>query len=541
MKPEDRERIVSDVVGRILDREMRLAADDPSRLEEVIAETIYHELARLKREKSTPETAKETATLKKLRGRLLRVSETEKRDILKGMIRRFVNEVLGNFSPRVYQLSTRVIPAGLSLLLNALSPKRMLSNLPHLPDFQEQIRLKGEIAQIRSLMDKGTLILTPTHSSNLDSLVVGYSLFALGLPPFVYGAGLNLFANPFLSFFMNNLGAYKVDRKKKAPLYKEVLKEYSTCSLELGYPNLFFPGGTRSRSGAVEQKLKLGLLGCGLRAYINNLRAGKAKPRVYIVPCTLSYEMVLEAETLVDDFLKEKGKNRYIITDDEFSRPRKVLNFIQSLFALDSHIEITFSTALDPLGNRVDMQGNSLDPKGRPIDLARFVHDLDGKPATSAQRDREYTRELGEAVAQAYLRDNVLMSTHLAAYATFSVLVEINDQLSLFKLLRTGGIYESVPVADVVSRLKSLLQVVEDLMARGRVRLDEDLDGLPAEDILALALKYFGSYYSGNPAIERKGNRLFARQMNLLYYYSNRLQGYGINSLLERRNEVGAP
>ena len=36
-------------------------------------------------------------------------------------------------------------------------------------------------------------------------------------------------------------------RRKKAPIYKDVLKQYATVSLELGYHNLFFPGGTRSR------------------------------------------------------------------------------------------------------------------------------------------------------------------------------------------------------------------------------------------------------------------------------------------------------
>ena len=111
---------------------------------------------------------------------------------------------------------------------------------------------------------------------------------------------------------MQNLGAYKVDRKKKAALYKEVLKEYATCSIEMGYHNLFFPGGTRSRSGAVEARLKKGLLGTSVTAYANALKDGRPRPNVYIVPCTLSYKLVLEAETLIDDHLKAVGKSRFI-------------------------------------------------------------------------------------------------------------------------------------------------------------------------------------------------------------------------------------
>ena len=75
------------------------------------------------------------------------------------------------------------------------------------------------------------------------------------------------------------------------PLYKRVLKEYATMTLELGYDNLFFPGGTRSRSGAIERYLKLGLAGVGVRSYVNNLRNGRASPNIYFVPVTLSFSV----------------------------------------------------------------------------------------------------------------------------------------------------------------------------------------------------------------------------------------------------------
>ena len=41
-----------------------------------------------------------------------------------------------------------------------------------------------------------------------------------------------------------------------------------------------------------------------------------APRRIYIVPVTINYRLVLEAETLIADYLAEAGKHRYIITDD---------------------------------------------------------------------------------------------------------------------------------------------------------------------------------------------------------------------------------
>ena len=123
----------------------------------------------------------------------------------------------------------------------------------------------------------------------MDSIAIGWALHHLGLPPFLYGAGLNLFDNPVMGFFLNNLGAYRVDRKKQNGLYKKVLKTFSVVALEVGYNNLFFSGGPDHAPAVLESKLKLGLLGTGLEAYIGRLRSGRIRPHVYVVPCTISY------------------------------------------------------------------------------------------------------------------------------------------------------------------------------------------------------------------------------------------------------------
>src|SRR5438445_544979 len=127
----------------------------------------------------------------------------------------------------------------------------------------------GEIDVARACAERGTIVVTPTHSSNMDSPAIGLGLVRAHLPPCTYGAGKNLFTNPFISFFMRNLGAYRVDRRLRFELYNDVLKEYSTVLLERGYHSLFFPGGTRCRSNIVEKSLKLGLLGTTVTAYKN--------------------------------------------------------------------------------------------------------------------------------------------------------------------------------------------------------------------------------------------------------------------------------
>ena len=64
---------------------------------------------------------------------------------------------------------------------------------------------------------------------------------------------------------------------------------------------------------------------------------------------------MLEASTLIDDWLAEAGKARYIIVDDEFSRWERWRDYLRGLLSLDLDIHIRFGQPLDSLGNPVDV------------------------------------------------------------------------------------------------------------------------------------------------------------------------------------------
>ncbi|MCA9628535.1 MAG: 1-acyl-sn-glycerol-3-phosphate acyltransferase, partial [Myxococcales bacterium] len=470
MRPEDRERIQLEVTSRVLERHMALAATGPDYLATLINDTIYHERRRLERDPPKGDEASFYAGLAK---RLPRASQLEHKQMLEEMLRRFAAEVVGNFDERVYRLSTSVVPTGLSLLLKASSaagPRDLLS-MDGISVVRDHIEVQGEVEHVKSLLNKGTLMVVPTHSSHLDSIVLGYAAHLLELPPLLYGAGLNLFTNPLISFFMNNLGAYRVDRKKSASIYKEVLKEYATVALEMGYHNLFFPGGTRSRSGSVESHLKKGLLGTSVTAYVNNLKHDRIRPNVYIVPCTISYDLVLEAETLIDDHLKEMGKSRYIIEDDEFSKPRRILNFMSEIASLDGRIAVTFAKPLDIVGNYVDLEGRSLDPRGRVVETKSYVL-RNGVPEHDHQRDQEYTQEIADAVVRGLRRNNVVMSTNIVAFSLMRMLRQKNPNTDLYRLLRTGGNIPSFPHGEVVHETAA---TIDSVNAAGQPRLAEEV------------------------------------------------------------------
>jgi glycerol-3-phosphate O-acyltransferase len=259
----------------------------------------------------------------------------------------------------------------------------------------------------------------------------------------------------------------------------------------------------------------------GLPAYVHNLRAGKERPDVFVVPCTINYPLVLEAETLIEDHLAEAGKSRYIIEDDAFSDPRRILDFITKLLSLQSMIRIVVSTPLDVFGNRVDEEGRSLDARDRPIDRMRYVLRGD-EPVLDDQRDVEYTRELARSVLAAFTRDTVICSTHVLADAMLGLLFERNPGVEFYRLLRTGGRFPSFSTVLVYERIERLLVELRAAASAGRVRLDPIVE---RGDVLVVAndaLAHLSSYHR-RPAALRRGDRLMHEDRALLLYYRNRL------------------
>jgi len=510
----DRERILSLVEQRIYDRCVEAARNggEQARLEYVLNDIAYQEMQRLGGRKE----GRDYRRWRDVANRLGDMSEGDKQDTLRQLIHRYALDIVGNFDPRVYRFASGVIPHFFGVAFQPLSVTRGLRGARTLA---ERVRVEGELDVVRACCERGTLIVAPTHSSNMDSIVLGYALQQAGLPPVTYGAGKNLFTNPLISFFMYNLGAYRVDRRLRFQLYKDILKEYSTVILERGYHSLFFPGGTRSRSNLVESRLKLGLLGTALGAYQNRLRSAHNARPFYVVPATINYHLVLEAETLIEDHLAEVGKSRYIIDDDEFTRIGRLNDFLRRTLALDESVVIRLGRPLDVFGHQVDDRGESLDRRGRLVDPSTYVRGADGEVVADAQRDSVYTRLLGEQLATAFRRETIFMTTHLVSRALFDALARRAGTTDIYRLLRLGKAEAMVAVDDVCRGVDAvrdaLLRDPSGGMVPGKVR---DMTTLEVVDD---GLRALGEYHT-TPVARRTGQTVRIDDMRLLFYYRNR-------------------
>jgi len=295
--------------------------------------------------------------------------------------------------------------------------------------------------------------------------------------------------------------------------------------IERGYHSLFFPGGTRSRSNLIENRLKLGLMGSAISAFAHNQSRGVDR-RVFFVPTTINYALTLEAETLVEDWLKAEGKARYIIEDDEFSRLDRWVAFLRKVLGMQAACVVRFGAPVDPFGNPVDADGGSIAPGGQKIDPASYVRRR-GRPTLDDARDAAYTRDLGEVLVRRFRRETVLMSTALVAHVLWRRIVAHSPRADLFSRLRMRG-EVSMSKDDVVREVAELRDRLAELQAEGEVRLNGWLAEAEPEAIVTRALRVWNGYHT-RLAAKDVGSDIVAEDPTLLLYYQNRLVPFAVD------------
>ena len=534
---DDRPHLVSEVSRRAFNDFVRNSrTEEGTGIEYVLNDAAYQEIKRLQQEQGPEEEVRSIAWWRRLSKRLATMSEKEKRRILWSLVESYSDDIAGHFSPWVYRMATGVLPIGLSFLFKAQDlpgldsvsgVDELRTAIEHVRDLTDRVLLQGPTDTLRKLSRDGTLVFVPTHSSNMDSILVGWSLYEAGLPPVTYGAGKNLFTNPLTSFFMNNLGAYKVDRRLQHDLYKGILKLYSQILIEKGYHSLFFPGGTRCRSNVVEQKLKLGLLGTALTGYIHNLMRDPDADPVYICPMTINYNLVLEGNSLVEDHFQREGQGRYLLEDDEFMQVPTITRFVMKTMKMDSTTIIRFGQPLDPFGNQVRDDGESYDRRGRRVDRAEYVRSAKtGEIVYDEPRDRQYTRYTGDRIAESFLENTVVMPTQVVSWVLFERLQERFPDWDVYRLVRFGA--EETIEWDAVHRgVERLLNRLAGLEDDGKLVLSPFLHDHDPDEIVYAGIDYLRRYHTPE-VVQRWSDGVMIQNVELVYYYGNRVRSFDI-------------
>lgn len=524
---KNRNEFRKDLADYIYDRLVSRQSDVAS----LISKTVYLEKQRIKTSPWKVDPADENMFWNSIAADLSASMERSDKDeavatILKRIINRYTEEIVGRFDKKTFLFSRWFLTLFFKIIFNQFREGGTKLFWGSKEDLLNKILVSGHIEHTRKLFDKGTVVIVPTHFSNLDSILIGYAIDAvIGLPAFSYGAGLNLYNYELPAYFMNRLGAYRVDRRKKNPIYLECLKSMAGFSLQKGINNIFFPGGTRSRSGSLEQKLKLGLLGSTLETQRILLENGRNE-KIFIVPMILSYNFVFEARSLVEQHLKEIGKEKYVRYKDKKLVWFPSLKFLKQLFTRKSYVNISLGEPMDVLGNLVDEHGRSFDKQGNEIKI-RDYFSLDGKITSDSQRESVYTKILGDKIMASYMRNNIVLVSHLLSYCAFRLFHENFKSETFFYFMSTDSQNLSLDINVFFNNFRKLVDIIKEMASNKLLKLEKAFE-LNIDEMVHYGINNLGVYHE-EPVLFIDKDILRTSNLRILYYYHNRMENYNLD------------
>ena len=199
--------------------------------------------------------------------------------------------------------------------------------------------------KIKSMSQKGPLILIPCHKSHIDYLILAHLLFSSNMPCPHIAAGKNLAFWPIGPIFRAG-GAFFIRRTfSGAVLYSKVFAEYIHNLLEEGFNIEFFIEGGRSRTGKLILP-KLGLLSILLNAYKN-----KACEDMIFAPIFIGYDRVLEESSYLNEIEGEQKKAESLL---QVVKARKFLKNRYGKIYIQFHEPISFKELLLQYGTPIE-------------------------------------------------------------------------------------------------------------------------------------------------------------------------------------------
>ncbi|MEZ4287067.1 MAG: hypothetical protein R3A47_02750 [Polyangiales bacterium] len=178
----ERDDIIDEVVRRVCEER----AHNRRSTELSLNDAAFQEVRRLAAQRDN-ESKESIGKWKSLLRSLGSMSDEEQQQTTERITFEMAKDVAGNFDPRVYTFAAQAAP---KIITGLLRPSSMPAELSPTSTslLGRLLKVEGPTDRLRKLQDIGTMVYVPTHSSNLDSIVVAQALNSSGLAPVIYGA-----------------------------------------------------------------------------------------------------------------------------------------------------------------------------------------------------------------------------------------------------------------------------------------------------------------------------------------------------------------
>jgi glycerol-3-phosphate O-acyltransferase len=310
---------------------------------------------------------------------------------------------------------------------------------------------KEGLQRLKTVSQKGPLILIPCHKSHVDYLLLSYILFKHNMPAPHVAAGKNLSFWPMGPFFRAG-GAFFLRRTfRGAVLYSKVFSEYIHKLLEEGFNIELFIEGGRSRSGKLLIP-KLGLLTILLNAFKNG-----ACDDMIFVPVFIGYDQVLEESAYLQEI--EGGKKE----PESIGQVLRARRFLKRRYG---KVYINFN---------------------EPISLKELLQDFGGTLTNMPQKSQnELCRNLGWRVINAIDKVSVISPHALVAAAILNCPLKSFTSQEIFENVDTYSqflAFQNAKFADtlLLDHQRACGQALQNYLQRKFIDMPSSEKNMPAE------------------------------------------------------------
>ncbi|MPZ17246.1 MAG: hypothetical protein GEV06_04955 [Luteitalea sp.] len=219
---------------------------------------------------------------------------------------------------------------------------------PLYPILRKITRIGEGLEHVERSVAAGRTVYVSNHRSHLDYLIGPLVLEDYAIRPPIIAAGINLFGGAFGLINRHVTGAIPIRRNARDPVYLATQKAYVAEILEQ-HDLLFYPEGGRSYAGDLKP-FKTGLVHATLLA--------DNGAHVQIVPCAITYDLVLEDRTLARQGVK-RGQRPFT---------REIAEMVGSAVGYETRAFVTF-------GPPISLTGYCSDSRRDVLQLARLTRE----------------------------------------------------------------------------------------------------------------------------------------------------------------------
>jgi glycerol-3-phosphate O-acyltransferase len=139
---------------------------------------------------------------------------------------------------------------------------------------------------------------------------------------------------------------------------------------------------------------------------------------------------------------------------------------------------------------------------------------------------------LGDKIVKDYYKVAQCTASHLAAFTGFEIIRKKNSKLDLYSLFRIPVEDLEIKYDEFAEAFLNLREILFEYEKMGKIRVSNILRSGDHEAIIRSSVYNVGTFHAQRPLLFNKEGNIYSQDLKTLYYYRNRLDGYGIEQYI---------